>query len=162
MTEVGNLDQWVVGEPFLNLHCVLGEGPYFEKTSNSLRFVDIRKKQLHIVSLDNGKDYETIQLDESISVTADIEGVDPTQRILVGLKYGLAILDRSRGTYEYIQFFEHLKNDRVRSNDGAVDPAGQFWLGTMTDFGMEPFRAEGTKKDGSYIPIHATYMPCIK
>ncbi len=29
--------EWKVDEPYLNLHCSLGEGPYYEKATNTLR-----------------------------------------------------------------------------------------------------------------------------
>jgi sugar lactone lactonase YvrE len=137
---------WDVEQPpYLNIHCSLGEGPYYEKATNSLRFVDIQKKQLHTVSLAQGPEsLQTLQLDVPITVTADIEGVDPAEKILVGLKYGIAILDRKTGEYTYLtKFHDGEGNARLRSNDGAVDPHGRFWLGTMTDFGLGPFKPEG-------------------
>ncbi|OTA95689.1 hypothetical protein M434DRAFT_393540 [Hypoxylon sp. CO27-5] len=135
------LQQWSVTEPFLHLHCGLGEGPYYEAATHSLRFVDIKKKRVHIVDLNNPNPesaVETIQLDTPVTVTADIEGVDPRDRIVIGAKYGIAALDRRTGKYEYIaRFNADADNERLRSNDGAVDPHGRFWLGTMTDIGLD-------------------------
>ncbi|KAI1414680.1 SMP-30/Gluconolaconase/LRE-like region-domain-containing protein [Hypoxylon sp. FL1857] len=135
------LQQWRVTEPFLHLHCGLGEGPYYEAATHSLRFVDIKKKRVHIVDLSNPNPesaVETIQLDTPVTVTADIEGVDPRDRIVIGAKYGIAALDRHTGKYEYIaRFSADADNERLRSNDGAVDPHGRFWLGTMTDIGLD-------------------------
>ncbi|OTA61914.1 hypothetical protein K449DRAFT_56669 [Hypoxylon sp. EC38] len=135
------LQQWSVTEPFLHLHCGLGEGPYYEAATHSLRFVDIKKKRVHIVDLNNPNPesaVETIQLDTPVTVTADIEGVDPRDRIVIGAKYGIAALDRRTGKYEYIaRFSADADNERLRSNDGAVDPHGRFWLGTMTDIGLD-------------------------
>lgn len=137
--------RWEVSEPYIDLHCELGEGPYHEKESNSLRFVDIKKKQLLSFSLDEGpSSLKTLQLDAPLSVTADVEGHDPRERILLGMKYGMALLDRETGRYEYITKFEPSQdNERLRSNDGAADPHGRFWLGTMTDFGLGDFKPEG-------------------
>lgn len=132
---------WHVSEPYVNAHCLLGEGPYYERRTNRLRFVDIKKHRLHSVALDEGPaSLTTTELDVPITVTADIEGVDPAAKILVGLKYGLATLDRAAGIYEYITKFAAdgaPDNARLRSNDGAVDPHGRFWLGTMTDTGYD-------------------------
>lgn len=76
-------------EPYLDLQCGLGEAPFYEQATNSLRFVDIKKKQLHTVSLAQGpSSLKTLQLDMPVGVTADIEGVDPTKNILVGGKHG--------------------------------------------------------------------------
>ncbi|KAI2623839.1 regucalcin [Hypomontagnella submonticulosa] len=144
------LQQWRVTEPYLNLHCGLGEGPYYEAATNRLRFVDIKKKRVHVLDLNDpapGPDsasVQTIQLDTPVTVTADIDGVDPQDRILIGVKFGLAILDRRAGTYEYLTRFDDAgDNERLRSNDGAVDPHGRFWLGSMTDFGHD-LQAEGS------------------
>lgn len=136
--------QWKAGEPYINLHCGLAEGPYYEKQTNTLRFVDIKKNRLHSVDLAQGpSSLKTIQLDTRVTVTADIEGVDPAKKILVGLKYGIAVLDRETEKYESIGKFNDEDNERLRGNDGAVDPNGRFWFGTMTDFGLGDFKPEG-------------------
>ncbi|KAI0023276.1 SMP-30/Gluconolaconase/LRE-like region-domain-containing protein [Xylariomycetidae sp. FL0641] len=132
------LEQWDVREPYLNLHCGLGEGPYYEAATHSVRFVDIVKQRVHSVQLDAGPaSVTTTQLDAPVTVTADIAGVDPREKILIGAKYGLAILDRRAGTYEYTARFAAPDQERLRSNDGAVDPHGRFWLGTMSDIGLD-------------------------
>ncbi|EGR48560.1 uncharacterized protein TRIREDRAFT_22284 [Trichoderma reesei QM6a] len=144
---VNGFQEWKVDKPWLELKCALGEGPFYEKETNTLRLVDIKKKQILTVSLDDsgdGSSLKTIQLDVCPTVTADIEGVDPQERILIGVKHGLAVLDRQKGTYELLAPFntpEH--NERIRANDGAADPNGKFWLGTMTDFGQGPNQPEG-------------------
>jgi sugar lactone lactonase YvrE len=147
MADSQGLQQWHVSAPYLETHCSLGEGPYYEPATNTLRFVDIIKKQLHTVSLTTeGTDtssLKTLQFDEAITVTADIDGRDPQETLLVGAKQGLAVLDRKTGKYEYVTKFEDEKAERIRSNDGVVDPNGGFWLGTMTDFGRGPFQPEG-------------------
>ncbi|KAK4190063.1 hypothetical protein QBC35DRAFT_429152 [Podospora australis] len=144
--------KWKITTPYLNLHCGLGEGPYFEEATNTLRFVDIKKKRLHTVSVSSENPKETVttlQFTEAVTVTADIEGQNPQEKLLVGAKQGLAVLDRRTGQYEYISKYEmaegkEFKWERIRSNDGAVDPLGRFWLGTMTDFGLGDFQAEGS------------------
>ncbi|KAI2642516.1 SMP-30/Gluconolaconase/LRE-like region-domain-containing protein [Xylaria nigripes] len=142
-TSQPELQQWHVTEPYLQLHCTLGEGPYYEVATNSLRFVDIKKHRVHWVNLDEGPgSVTTVQLDVPVSVTADIEGVDPRERILVGVKYGIAVLDRRTGQYEYVARFTASDNERLRANDGAADPHGRFWLGSMTDVGLD-LQAEG-------------------
>ena len=138
------LEEWKVEEPYVNLHCALGEGPYYEKATNTLRWVDIIKRQLHTVSLERGPDsVVSLALDTPPGVTADVEGLDPQDKILVGAKYGLALLDRKTGKYEYIAKFTETDNERLRSNDGAVDSLGRFWVGTMTDFGLGEVLPEG-------------------
>ncbi|CAI4217866.1 unnamed protein product [Parascedosporium putredinis] len=114
-----NFEVWTVEEPYVDCHCKLGEGP-------------LRKGDQH-----------TIQLDRPVTVTADIEGVNPAEKILIGIKYGLAVLDRKTGTYEYVAKLTESPNERVRTNDGGADIKGRFWLGTMTDFNLGEFQPEG-------------------
>ncbi|KAK6067874.1 calcium homeostasis protein [Seiridium cupressi] len=137
------LQEWEVKEPYIKLHCALGEGPYYEKATNSLRFVDIIKKRVHTVDLSKGPEsLTTLEFDTPIGVTADIEGVDPHESILIGAKHGIAVLHRKTGKYEYITKFFAEENVRIRGNDGAIDPHGRFWLGSMTDFGQGPVQPE--------------------
>ncbi|KAJ4198275.1 SGL domain-containing protein [Fusarium falciforme] len=139
-----DIQHWTIEKPWLETHCLLGEGPFYEVQTGTLRFVDIRKKQLHHLNVAEGpSSLRTTQLDVCPTVTANIAGVDPQDRIALGLKYGLAVLDVKKGTWELIQPFNEPNNERLRSNDGGVDPHGRFWIGTMTDFGLGPFQAEG-------------------
>ncbi|KAK4157916.1 hypothetical protein C8A00DRAFT_29144 [Chaetomidium leptoderma] len=145
MAENQDLQQWHASEPYVETHCSLGEGPFYEPATNTLRFVDIIKQQLHTVSLTEGpSSLKTLQFTEAVTVTADIEGRDPQDALLVGAKQGLAVLDRKTGKYEYVTKFVQDQVERVRSNDGVVDPNGRFWLGTMTDFNLGPFKPEGS------------------
>jgi sugar lactone lactonase YvrE len=140
------IKQWVVKQPWLDLHCELGEGPYYEPATNTLRFVDIKKKQLHTVNLAQGpKSLKTLQLNMPIGVTADIEGVNPKEKILVAGKSGIYILERKTGNVELLKRFYDTeeKDERLRSNDGAVDPQGRFWVGTMNDFWLGDVFHEG-------------------
>ncbi|KAH7393287.1 hypothetical protein BKA64DRAFT_644041 [Cadophora sp. MPI-SDFR-AT-0126] len=139
--------RWTVTEPYLDLHCSLGEGPYYEEATNRLRFVDIIKRQLHTVDLSIGpKSLKTLQFDMPVGVTADIESVDSRKKILIGGKSGVYILDRETGKYDLLKrFFDsEEKDERLRSNDGAIDPQGRFWVGTMNDFWVGEPQAEGS------------------
>ncbi len=144
--KMSGIKKWIVKEPYLDLKCGLGEAPYFESKTNTVRFVDIKKKQLHTVSLSHGpSSLQTLQLDMPVGVTADIEGVDPAKKILVGGKHGIYVLDRETGKYESLKKFydSEEKDARLRSNDGAVDSSGRFWIGTMNDFWVGEPQAEG-------------------
>lgn len=143
---MAGIKTWTVTEPYLNIHCGLGEGPYYEASTNTLRFVDIKKRRLHTVDLSAGPDsLKTLQFDIPVGVTADIEGVDPSKKILIGGKDGVYVLDRVTEKWELLKRFYDTeeKDERLRSNDGAIDPQGRFWIGTMNDFWVGPPQAEG-------------------
>jgi sugar lactone lactonase YvrE len=140
------MQEWVIEKPWLESHCGLGEGPFYERETDSLRFVDIKNKRLHYIPLTNPSPsaLETLQFDVRVTVTSDIQGVDPRERILIGVKNGIAVLNRKTGQIEDVASFSETRNERVRSNDGASDPHGRFWLGSMTDFDQGEFRSEGS------------------
>ncbi|EPE30175.1 Calcium-dependent phosphotriesterase [Glarea lozoyensis ATCC 20868] len=142
-----DIRRWTVTEPYLNIHCGLGEAPYYEAERNTLRFVDIKNKRLHSVDLNVGPEsLKTLELDMSVGVTADIEGVDSSKKILVGAKNGVYILDRETGGFGLLKKYydDEEKDERLRSNDGAVDTDGRFWVTTMNDFWVGEPQAEGT------------------
>ncbi|ATY60174.1 SMP-30 Gluconolaconase LRE-like region [Cordyceps militaris] len=150
---MGVMQEWTVSAPWAEPHCALGEGPFYEAETDSLRLVDIKKKQIlyfRNVSAPENKTAaaappEVVQLDVCPTVTADVKGLDPRDRIVVGVKHGLAILDvrGGRGQYEMLVPFHEPPNERLRANDGCADPLGRFLLGTMTDFGLGSFQPEG-------------------
>lgn len=143
------IQKWEVTEPYLDLHCSLGEGAHYEESTNSLRFVDIKQRKLHTVDLSKGpSSLVTKEFTVPVCFTADIKGVDPTEKIIVGGKNGVYILDRGSGDLKLIKNFCDATGDeertlRTRCNDGGVDSSGRLWFGTMNDFNFEPPKAEG-------------------
>ncbi|KAK3217419.1 hypothetical protein GRF29_1g3011553 [Pseudopithomyces chartarum] len=127
MTDV---KQYEITEPWLKLHCALGEAPFWEESTNTLRFVDVEKQELHHVSLAQGPSSHKIvkQNDICITVTADIEGND--KEFIFGGKYGYGVCNRETGEYRWIKKVwneEEVKAgklEKFRGNDGAVDSGG--------------------------------------
>jgi hypothetical protein len=161
---MAGIKKWIVTEPYLNLHCGLGEGPYYEKATNTLRFVDIKKKRLHTVDLSKGPEsLKTLQFDMPVTVTADIEGVGPSEKILVGGKNGIYMLDRVAEKWELLKRFYDTEeeDERLRSNDGAIDPQGRFWIGTMNDFWVGEPQAEGEWNSSFGDGTTGISMPCF-
>ena len=48
--------KYKITEPYIELDCGLGEAPFWEKSRNTLRFVDIVKKKLYFLDLAKGPD----------------------------------------------------------------------------------------------------------
>ncbi|OCL03400.1 hypothetical protein AOQ84DRAFT_400682 [Glonium stellatum] len=130
---------YTVTEPYVKLSCSLGEGPFWEEATNTVRFVDIVKCNVHSIDLNKGPSSHKIlgNLDISIGVTADIEGND--EEFVFGGKHGFGIFNRSTAQYRYIKKAwaeEEIaagKDKTMRANDGAVDSQGRFWVGYMND-----------------------------
>ena len=111
-------------------------------------------EKLYILDLAKGPtSLRTIDTGISIGVTADIEGSDEV--ILAGAKDGITKFNVQRGQHEYLAKFwnegdgpdkakEYVakalmktsllnSGGRMRSNDGAADSKGRYWVGTMND-----------------------------
>ncbi len=124
----------------------LGEAPFWEKSRDSLRFVDIVKKKLHTINLSQGpSSHKQFDLDFSIATTADIEGND--DEFIFGGKLGYGLFHRETGDVYWLRRMwsdaerrddgggklgvGRNREERMRSNDGAVDSMGRYWVGTM-------------------------------
>lgn len=71
------IQKYKISHPYLDISCGLGEAPFYEQSHNSLRFVDIVKKKLHTINLDEGvASHREFDLEFSIGTTADVEGVE--------------------------------------------------------------------------------------
>ncbi|CCX30059.1 hypothetical protein FPQ18DRAFT_356864 [Pyronema domesticum] len=136
-----------INEPYLNITCALGEGPFYDAKSNTLRFVDIIRKELHTVNLEQGPgSHAVLKLKDSVGVTANIAGAEhPDNVIMVAAKYGFAKLNTGTGELEYLKrVYEGEKAERMRFNDGICDSRGRFWAGSMNDFHVGEPQPEGT------------------
>ena len=143
---MAEVKKYKVTKPFLNLNCGLGEAPFWDKSRNVLRFVDIVKKKVHTVKLSEGpSSHQEVDLELSIGTTADIEGND--KEFVFGGKLGYGIMHKDSGKVRWIKKMWNdserrddgggkpgagrNKEERMRSNDGAVDAMGRYWVGAM-------------------------------
>lgn len=78
-----------------------------------------------------------------------------TNVILVCAKFGVAKADFSAKKIDYILKFpgNETSASRIRSNDGIIDPWGNLWIGTMTDFPIAS--KEGVSAEGKLYRIDA-------
>lgn len=136
-----SIKKYTISEPFLDLNCQLGEAPFFDRPRNTLRFVDILGKQLHTIKIGEGpSSHAELNLPFSIGTTADIEGDEA--RFIFGGKFGFGILSKDTHSVEQIKTWpvDTVSNESagkdgatnfMRSNDGAVDSKGRYWVGVM-------------------------------
>lgn len=143
-----DIKHYKVTEPHLDIHCGLGEAPFWDKSTNTLRFVDIVKKHLHTIDLAKGpSSHKQIDLDIAIGTTADIEGND--DEFVFGGKAGYGIMNKKSHEWRYIKKvwsekeIEQGKERNLRGNDGSVDTAGRYFLGTMNDPTVSEIKEEG-------------------
>ena len=100
----------------------LAEGPRWDAATRRLLWVDIEGCELHV--LESGAD-------RAIGVEARVGAAAPTSdgAVLLALADRLALVDLGDESVRPLVRFPH--GPALRSNDGACDAAGRFWIGTM-------------------------------
>jgi sugar lactone lactonase YvrE len=113
-------------ERVLRARARLGEGPAWDAATGTLLWVDIYDHRVHRYDPATGEDRP---FDTGETVGFAVPAADG--RILVGLKSHLAFLDPRDGSIERIASIG-LDQPDSRINDGAVDPRGRLWFGTLS------------------------------
>ena len=102
----------------------LGEGPLWVPSEQALWFVDIKRKHIHRYEPATGAK-KTYDAPESPGfIVRTIGG------FISGLKSGLYRFDPATGAFSPLHAVDADKPDN-RLNDGALDPSGRLWFGTM-------------------------------
>jgi sugar lactone lactonase YvrE len=102
----------------VDVRAELGEGPRWDAATNSLLWVDIEGRALHRW---DGSSVETQLFDERIGCAAPTDDGE----VIVALASRVALA----GSDETLARFPH--GPDTRANDGACDPDGRLWVGTM-------------------------------
>jgi sugar lactone lactonase YvrE len=100
----------------------LAEGPRWDAAARRLLWVDIEGRKLHV--LEGGED-RAIGFDAMVCAAAPTGG----GAVLVALADRLALVELADESVRTLVRLPH--GPAVRSNDGACDAAGRFWIGTM-------------------------------
>ena len=111
---------------FANCQNILGEGPVWSVSQQSLYWVDIKASSLYRQSLD-GKQHR-LSFDKRPSAL----GLCDDGQLIIAFEDGIFFVDPQTGQRQlHVQLEANLANNR--SNDGKVGPDGCFWVGTMDD-----------------------------
>ena len=111
-------------EVALRTDAVLGEGPRWDAVRGRLLWVDIERRQVHLFDPVTGED-SYAEVDDRVGAAVPTVG----DAVLVALAHRLALLQPD-GSLEELVPIPHGRQD-MRLNDGACDPAGRFWVGSM-------------------------------
>lgn len=117
----------------LDAHAMLGESPRWCAAENCLYWVDIDARQIHRTDPANGKD-EVMQMDQPVGCIA----LRADGGLIAAMKNGCALIDTWGA--DAIPFGPQPLTDRPeqRFNDGCVDSAGRFWVGSLTSDKANP------------------------
>lgn len=104
----------------------LAEGPWWHEAWNSFLWVDIEGGHLFRYNLSDGK---VNSWDFSHRLTMVIEATG--DKLLLALDAKLAVFDPKTDSLEWLLDL-HPDDLSIRCNDGACDPQGRLWVGTMS------------------------------
>jgi sugar lactone lactonase YvrE len=103
---------------------LLGEGPVWHAKASALVWVDIQQGHVHITGAEGTRTY-VVPAPMGVAVPRADGG------LLLAQGTRLATLELDGGAIETVVELPPGDNAGIRFNDGAVDPAGRFWAGTM-------------------------------
>lgn len=117
----------------LDAHALLGESPRWSTAENCLYWVDIDAHQIHRTDPATGAD-TIMQLDQPVGCIA----LRADGGLITGLKNGCALIDTWGA--DPIPFGPQPLSNRPeqRFNDGCVDGAGRYWVGSLTSDKANP------------------------
>jgi sugar lactone lactonase YvrE len=108
-----------IAEPVGRIRTQLGEGPRWDAEAGRLLWVDIEGGRLHAGE-------RTIDCGAMVGAVAPWAG----DTVLAALRDELAAVDVGDGSVRPLASIPHGRPS-MRTNDGACDAAGRFWIGTM-------------------------------
>lgn len=112
-------------ELFIDSRCELGEGPFWHPLQERLFWFDILNKTLFSAT-SGGIMVDRFTFDATVSAA----GVIDADHLAIASVQGIYKLQISTDTREIITPLDP-EATTTRSNDGRVNPAGGFWIGTM-------------------------------
>jgi sugar lactone lactonase YvrE len=117
---------------FSDIACELGESALWDDRNARLYWVDITGQRVYARDWAGG---ETRAL--ATPTTVGSVALRAGGGVVAALRHGIAFGDVDKGTLETVRALEE-DLDGNRFNDGAVDPRGRFWLGSMDLAEKEP------------------------
>jgi sugar lactone lactonase YvrE len=141
----------------------LGEGPIWNRSEGALYWVDIPGKHVYRFCPTTGES-ESFRVDTPVTAL----GLRAGGGFVVATSSGLALWDPTDRGLKFIANPE-AGRARVRFNDGAVDPRGRFWAGTMNEsdpeapdgclYRLDPDRAVHKVADGFTVSNGLGWSP---
>lgn len=132
----------------------LTEGVTYDERNNTLLWIDIIVGEVHRVDANDGTNHEILKWEDPKESIGAIGLTNDPDIILICSKYGITYGNfKISKIQDYLFKYPHndLQKQRLRSNDGFIDPWGNLWIGVMTDF---PIGAkEGIQPEGGLYRI---------
>lgn len=111
-------------QPVLEHKCVLGEGPVWNETTQTIFWIDIVENLIYSYNINQQK-HASFNAGEMVGSIAFRE----KGGLIAGLQNGIAFIDLENKKVEHV--INPQDDPSIRFNDGKCDAAGRFWVGTM-------------------------------
>jgi sugar lactone lactonase YvrE len=111
-------------EVAIRAEAILGECPRWDAAARRLSWVDVEAGALHLFDPATRED-RGYELGAMAGAAAPTEGGE----LLVALADRIVLVDPADGSTRDLATIPHPRPD-MRTNDGACDPAGRFWVGS--------------------------------
>jgi sugar lactone lactonase YvrE len=122
----------VVIEVFNDIACVLGESALWDAARSRFYWVDVTERMVYAQDWATGR-RKSLPMPEPVGCVA-LRG---SGGLVATLRHGIAYCDVDTGAIEVVNALEtDLAGNRF--NDGAIDPRGRFWFGSMDLGESEP------------------------
>lgn len=125
-----------VCEPFFELPVptIVGEGPIYRFSDNTLHFNDLGSNKTYVLSIDvssgTPSDITVLKAKDKVTVQYFRKG-NPGSYICL-YHQGFAFMDEKTGSFTVLKEVIPREDRGIRRfNDGAVDPSGRFWGGEI-------------------------------
>uniref|UniRef100_A0A1A8UWU3 Regucalcin n=1 Tax=Nothobranchius furzeri TaxID=105023 RepID=A0A1A8UWU3_NOTFU len=136
-------------ESVVKVSALIGEGPVWEESEQTLLFVDIAGQKIHRWSPTTCQ-IQSIETDDTVGFAVPRKSsgyVAGVGRSIVAIDWSTEVMT------SLVDFDEDKPNNRL--NDGKVDPMGRLLAGTM---GKEEQPAQVQKKQGSLYSVNSEYL----
>ncbi|CAN6637643.1 hypothetical protein TRVA0_016S01816 [Trichomonascus vanleenenianus] len=137
----------VIRNPFLEPHSRLGESPLFDPRNGFFYWVDIIGCKVHWVDYRAEDKWATHKWVSTNHYIGCIALSNKPHVLAAGARLGCGVVDLTavQGTGDKVEVEYlckvHSEEDKLRFNDGVVDPRGRFFAGSMFTFTEEPNNA---------------------
>ncbi|MDN3493526.1 SMP-30/gluconolactonase/LRE family protein [Winogradskyella bathintestinalis] len=122
-----------IAKPIFDIKPEHGEGPIWDPIEKKFYCVDLLRGSYYKVDWETGVS-EEFSVGQELGVMALCEN----GKIVVGVRDGFGFFDEPLKKLELIENSPEIEVKERRMNDGAIDPKGRFFAGTMEYDGANP------------------------
>ena len=113
-------------KPLFNIQNNLGEGPVWDANTNQIYWVDINAGRYYKATFPDGI-VESFEIGQRLGALA----LRANGGLVMAVQNGFGFFEETTQTFTLLDNFSTENHPEIRFNDGAIDPKGRFFAGTM-------------------------------